>query len=74
MKPAGMVEVLAGDGLGAEDWSRIRDITVTEANLFGVAEVYRDFAVQDEDGGSPMHGVDPVRMDQVADKLVRIRL
>lgn len=74
IQPAGMVEVLSGEGIAERDLDLIGQLTVDEANLFGLVEICRNFAVEGNGQARRMVLVDQDQMKRVIRQMVKIKL
>ena len=72
LTPAGTVEILARGGLSARDLGRLADISVEEANLFGLTEICRNFAPADNSGPGRERLVPETQIKPIVEKMVRI--
>lgn len=74
MRPAGIVEIAQSGGLGKQDFEKISRLTVYEANLHGLVEVYRGFCKGD---GLPGHRLKEVlgQIDaRLENRLVQLKI
>jgi hypothetical protein len=72
-QPAGVIEILTKGGLTLEDLKKLQELSVKEANLFGILDIYNNFlSSQDRDP----HWIDSMHniiLDSLEEKLVHIR-
>ncbi|MGK5093075.1 hypothetical protein WDW89_13795 [Deltaproteobacteria bacterium TL4] len=74
IRPAGLIELSLKDGLKQQDLDKISSLTVKEANLYGMLEIYDSFIKKDEKEQKLLNSLALGISEYLGDKLIQVQV